>query len=94
MAKIGQTLRKRGDSRVGSTSARPICRATISHQVIVFPCVSTHPHNEGVGNVSRGFIGAREGADEGIVEGSVDCFVTWRGAEVGLEDGIKVGSSE
>jgi hypothetical protein len=41
VADFGQTLGERGDSRVGSTSARPACGATTSRQVTIFPHVPT-----------------------------------------------------
>ena len=64
--------------------------ATTSRQVTIFPCVPTHPRDEDLDNMSRGFIGAMDGVDVGVRGG----VFLQNGAEVGLEVEIKGGSSE
>jgi len=39
--------------------------ATISCQVTIFPCVPTHPRDDGSDGTCRDFIGARDGVDVG-----------------------------
>ncbi len=65
-------------------------RATASRQVTIFPCVPTHPRDEDLDNMSRGFIGAMDGVDVGVRGG----VFLQNGAEVGLEGEIKGGSSK
>ena len=39
--------------------------ATISRQVTIFPCVPTHPRDDGSDGTCQDFIGARDGVDVG-----------------------------
>ena len=64
--------------------------ATTSRQVTIFPCVPTHPRDEDLENMSRGFIGAMDEVDLGFRGG----VFLQNGAEVGIGVERKGGSSK